>query len=350
MDVSVGELITLINGTLLSGSPDHRIVGFASLKEAKPGDLTFFYDSRYHKQLMETAATAALVPSETTQFPDKLTCIGVANPSQAFEIIVEKFGLQPIPFKAGIHPSATIGKDVVINPGLVCVGPGAVIDERAWIGDGVTIGANAYVGPDVRIGKDSFLHPNATVLQACLLGERVIIHSSAVIGADGFGYVLEKGRHRKIRQAGIVQIDNDVEVGAATTIDRARFGRTWIGEGTKIDNLVQIAHNVIVGKHCIIVSQTGIAGSSILEDYVVAAAQVGIAGHVTIGRQSTLAARAGVLKDLPGGHTYLGYPAVPIQEEQRLRVHIRRLPKTLERIKELENRLAALESQSSVGH
>ena len=350
MDVSVDELLTLVEGRLLAGDSASKIHGFASLREAEAGDLTFYYDSRYHKQFMETAATAAFVPSDATQFPENVTCIGVPNPSQAFEVVVEKFGLQPVPFKAGIHPAASIGKDVVINPERVSVGPGAVIDDRARIGDGVTIGANAYVGPDVRIGKDSFLHPNATVLQACLLGERVIIHSSAVIGSDGFGYVFEKGRHRKIRQAGIVQIDNDVEVGAATTIDRARFGRTWIGEGTKIDNLVQIAHNVIIGKHCILVSQTGIAGSAVLEDYVVAAAQVGIAGHVTIGRQATLAGRSGVLKDLPGGQTYLGFPALPIQEEQRMRVHIRRLPKTLARIKQLEDRLAALESKVEVDH
>lgn len=345
MDVRVDEILPLVNGRLLAGSLDSRILGFASLKEARSGDLTFFYDGRYQKQLMTTRATAVLVPEDARKIPGNVACIGVDDPSRAFEIVVERFGLQPVPFRPGIHPTAVIGEGVRINPAAVSIGPCATIDSGAAIADGVIIGANTHVGPDARIGKDSLLHPNVTVLQACLIGERVIIHSGTVIGSDGFGYAFEQGRHRKIRQAGIVQIDDDVEIGAGTTIDRARFGRTWIGEGTKIDNLVQIAHNVIIGKHCIVVSQTGLAGSSTLEDYVVVAAQAGVAGHVTVGARATLGGRTGVVKDLPGDQTYLGYPAMPMQEEQRLRVHLRRLPRIVERLKELEARLAALESR-----
>jgi UDP-3-O-[3-hydroxymyristoyl] glucosamine N-acyltransferase len=170
----------------------------------------------------------------------------------------------------------------------------------------------------------------------CILGSGVILHSSVVIGGDGFGYEFSQGRHRKVRQAGIVQIDNEVEIGAGTTVDRARFGRTWIGEGTKIDNLVQIGHNVVIGKHCIIVAGTAIAGSAIVGDYVVIAAQVGIAGHVTVGPQATLAARCGVTRDLPGGQTYLGFPAIPASDEKRRLASINRLPQLQARVKELE--------------
>ena len=187
---------------------------------------------------------------------------------------------------------------------------------------------------------------NSTVHTGCVIGERVVLHSGVVLGADGFGYVLDKGRHRKVRQSGIVQIDNDVEVGAGTTIDRARFGRTWIGEGTKIDNLVQIGHNVVIGRHCIVVACVAIAGSAVIGDYVVIAAQVGIAGHVSIGSQSTLGARSGVTKDLPAGQSYLGFPAGPMKEERRRIASVNRLPQLVSRIKELETRLKAVEQQT----
>lgn len=345
MDLSVSELIQLVQGDLLSGETELRIHGFASLKEARKGDLTFFYDTRYQKQLLESAATAVLVPKDATKLPDHLACIGVEDPSKAFETVVETYGLQPIPFRPGIHPTAVIGSDVRMNREKVSIAAHAVIGDRTEIGDGVTIGANTTVAPDVRIGAECLIHPNVSIYAGSLIGERVILHSGSVIGADGFGYTLEDGRHRKIRQAGIVQIDDDVEVGAGTTIDRARFGRTWIGEGSKIDNQVQIAHNVIVGKHCIIVSQTGIAGSSTLEDHVICAAQVGVGGHCTVGKGATLGGRTGATADLAPGKVYMGYPATTMQEEQRSKVYVRRLPKIVARIQELESKLAALEDQ-----
>jgi len=343
MDVRVAELLPLVEGTLLSGDPESRIRGFASLKEAADGDLTFYADPRYQKQLLASDASVILLPVGTKDLPENVVCIAVTDPSHAFELVVEKFGLQPVPFTAGLHPSAAIGKGVTLDPSLVAIGPNAVIGDGAILAEGVTIGAGAFVGPEVKVGRDSVLHANATVHQGCILGERVIIHSCAVIGADGFGYVFEDGRHRKIRQAGIVQIDDDVEIGAGTMVDRARFGRTWIGEGTKIDNLVQIGHNVVIGKHCIIIAQSGIAGSATICDYVVIAAQSGVAGHITIGSQATLASRCGATKDLPGGKTYWGYPAVPMQDEKRMQVGIRRIPEIRSHIADLESRLEALE-------
>ena len=220
--------------------------------------------------------------------------------------------------------------------------PIAVIEEGAILGNEVEVGAGCFVGRRTKLGAGTKLFANSTVHDQCILGERVNLHSGVVIGGDGFGYEFDKGRHRKVRQAGIVQIDNDVEIGAGTTVDRARFGRTWIGEGTKIDNLVQIGHNVVIGKHCIIVACTAIAGSAQIGDYVVIAAQSGIAGHVEVGSQATLAGRCGVTKSLPGGKTYLGFPAIPVAEEKRRLAGVNRLPQLTARVKELEQMVAKM--------
>jgi UDP-3-O-[3-hydroxymyristoyl] glucosamine N-acyltransferase len=347
LKISVPDLVTLVDGKLLANGPDVGISGFASLKEARTGDLSFFYDQRYEARLLATQASAVLVPMACANFPENVTCIGVGDPSRSFEKIVENYGIQPEPFAAGVHPSAEVAASAKLDATKVCIGANAVIDEDAEIADGVEIGAGCYVGRKVRIGRDAKLFANATVHLGCSLGERVILHSGVVVGADGFGYEFEKGRHRKVRQSGVVQIDNDVEIGAGSMIDRARFGRTWIGEGTKIDNLVQIGHNVVIGRHCMIVAGVAIAGSAVIGDYVVIAAQVGIAGHVCVGSQSTLGARSGVTKDLPAGQTYLGFPAGPAKEERRRIASVSRLPQLLARVKELEARLAALEQKDA---
>jgi len=341
MDITLEKLTTLIGGTLMCGNPAQTIAGFASLKEAIAGDLSFFHGARYEQRLVGTKASAVLVPVGWTEFPEGIACIAVTDPSRSFEQVVETYGFQPAPFNPGIHPSAVVDDSVTLDRSRVSIGPHAVIEAGATLGNEVEIGAGSFVGRNAVIGAGSKLHANVTVQAECKLGERVILHSGVVIGADGFGYEFDKGRHRKVRQAGIVQIDNDVEIGAGTTIDRARFGRTWIGEGTKIDNLVQIGHNVVVGKHCIIVACVAIAGSAIVGDYVVIAAQVGIAGHVTVGSQATLAGRSGGTRDLPGGKTYFGFPAIPANEEKRRIASVSRLPQLMARVKELERQLAA---------
>jgi UDP-3-O-[3-hydroxymyristoyl] glucosamine N-acyltransferase len=282
------------------------------------------------------------VEARLGSFPANVACIGVSDPSKSFEKIVEAYGVQPQPFVPGVHPSAVVAASATLDPTKVCVGANAVIDEHASIADGVEIGAGCYVGRSTSIGRGSKLFPNVTLHIGCTLGERVVLHSGVVVGADGFGYEFDNGKHRKVRQSGIVQIDDDVEVGAGTTIDRARFGRTWIGEGTKIDNLVQIGHNVVIGRHCIVVACTAIAGSAVIGDYVVIAAQVGIAGHVSVGSQSTLGARSGVTKDLPAGQNYLGFPAAPVKEERQRIASVNRLPQLMKRVKELEKKLEDL--------
>ena len=339
MRISSNELATILGGEVVAGDGESAVSGFASLDEALPGDLSFFYDARYRDLLKQTKASVVLVPPGFDDFPAGVVCIRVDKPSEAFETVVERYGFHATPFQAGVHASAVIHESVVFDPAKVSIGPNAVVSAGAELGEGVEIGAGAFVGGGVRIGSGSKLHPNSTIHEGCLIGERVILHSGVVIGADGFGYEFKDGRHRKVRQAGLVQIDNDVEIGAGTTVDRARFGRTWIGEGTKIDNLVQIGHNVVIGKHCIIVACCAIAGSVRIGDYVVMAAQCGVAGHVSIGSGVTLGARCGVTKDIPPGRTsYLGYPAVPAGEEKRRLGGINRLPKLSARVKALEER------------
>ncbi len=337
MHTTLDELAELLEGELVAGDPATVVTGFASLLEALPGDLSFFHDTRYRDQLKATKASALLAPQGFDGLPEGVACIEVEQPSGAFEKVVDRFGYHCQPFTPGVHRTAVIDETVEFDPAQVSVGANAVIGARAVLGQGVEIGPGCAVGREVRIGDGSKLFANATVHDGCVLGAGVILHSGVVIGADGFGYEFEAGRHRKVRQAGFVQIDNDVEIGAGTTVDRARFGRTWIGEGTKIDNLVQIGHNVVIGRHCIIVACCAIAGSARIGDYVVMAAQCGVAGHVSVGSGVTLGGRCGVTKNLPPGRvTYLGFPAVPVGEEKRRLGGINRLPKLNARVRSLE--------------
>lgn len=229
-----------------------------------------------------------------------------------------------------------IGKNVTLGEG-VSIQPCAVVEDGARIGAGTVLGAHAFVGAEAAIGANCTIHPRVTVAARCLVGDRVILHSGAVLGGDGFGFEFANGRHVKVPQTGIVQLDDDVEIGANTTIDRARFGRTWIGEGTKIDNLVQIGHNVVIGKHCIIVSQTGISGSTRLGDYVTFGGQAAAVGHIEIGSRAMIGARGGVSKSVREGEILWGSPvAMPIREAKEQLALIRRLPKLYQRVKKLE--------------
>ena len=312
MNITLKEIALAVGGTLSADAQDSVITGLASLAEARGGDLSFFYDPRYARQLSASQATAVLVPVGFTDLPAGVAGIHVAAPSQAFEKLVAKFYPPAYPFTPGIHPTAVIAESAKLDRSKVQIDAHAVIDAEVELADGVHVGAGCFVGRGARIGKDSVLNANVTVQHGSLIGERVVLHSGVVIGADGFGYEFEAGRHRKIPQVGIVQLEDDIEIGAGTMVDRARFGRTWIGSGTKIDNLVQIGHNVTIGRHCIIVAGAAIAGSATIGDYVVIAAQSGVAGHVNVGSGCTLGGRSGVTKDLPAGQvTYLGFPAQP---------------------------------------
>lgn len=334
MNASIEELAALVGGRVIGDSASARITGVASVSDALEGDITFFGNTKYLPALRASRATCALVPEGFAETIPAIQ-IQVANPSLAFSQVVERFAPAPVVFAPGIHPTAVVSPEAKLGEG-VSIQAHAVIEPGAQIGDRTVIGANVYVGHETRIGVDCLIHPNASIRERCVLGDRVIVHCGAVIGSDGFGFEMVEGRYVKIPQIGIVQIDNDVEIGANATLDRARFGRTWVGEGTKIDNLVQIAHNVVIGKQSILCSQVGVSGSSKLGNYVTLAGQAGIVGHIEIGDQAVVAAQSGVSKNIPPKQIWLGSPAIPIQDQKVNLAHISRLPKLIERVKKLE--------------
>jgi len=336
MTLTINEITTLVEGTLLSGHGDAPIHGVASLVEAQSTDLAFFANPKYLPDLKTTLAGVVLVrPDVEVTISGGL--IAVENPSLAFTSIMAKFRPEPPHWASGIHPRAVIGENCHIAE-TASIQPNAVIEPGVTIGEGTVVGANSYIGHGSILGDNCLIYPNVTIRERSQIGHRVIIHSGAVIGSDGYGFEMNAGRHQKIPQIGIVQLDNDVEIGANTTIDRARFGRTWIGEGTKIDNLVQIAHNVVIGKHCLIISQAGISGSTQLGNYVIVAGGAGIVGHVKIGDQAVIAAKAGISKNIPAGTKWMGYYAEPAKDMAEKMAYLSRLPKLFDRVKALENR------------
>jgi UDP-3-O-[3-hydroxymyristoyl] glucosamine N-acyltransferase len=344
--LTLSELARWVDGDIVRGGLDLSLTGMAALDAAGPQDVSFLGNEKYYGQFLTTRAAAVIVPRGVTDGAESTALIAVENPSLAFAVVVRHFAAATRKFVPGIHPKAYVDPAAVLDPTKVRVNAGAVVMAGARIGDGSDIGPNVVIGDDVTIGVDCRILANASIRERCVLGDRVILQPGAVIGSDGYGYEFSEGRHKKIDQVGIVEIGDDVEIGANTTIDRARFGKTIIGEGTKIDNLVQIGHNVVIGKHCLIVAQNGISGSSRLGDYVTSAGQVGIVGHITIGDKVTLTARSGVTTDLPGGEIYSGRPAKPYREEMKLRAHVRRLPKLIERVKALENSLKIAADES----
>jgi UDP-3-O-[3-hydroxymyristoyl] glucosamine N-acyltransferase len=348
VELTVSELAALVGGQLASGADGSATISrAASLAEATSGDVTFFGTPKYLAQLRVTKATAALVPADFAEAVPP-ACIRCADPSAAFSIIVGKLAPPPVRFLPGVHPTAVVGRDVKFAKD-VSIQPFAVIEDGAEIGERSVVGAHGYVGHGARIGTDCVLHPRVTIAARCTLGNRVTIHSGSVIGADGFGYDFQQGRYVKIPQTGIVQVDDDVEIGANTCVDRARFGRTWIGAGTKLDNLVQVGHNVIMGKHCIVCGHTGIAGSAVIGNYVTIAGLVGVAGHIEIGDQAIVAGHSGVTKSVPAKQTVMGMPATPAIEFKEQNFHVRTLGKLKARVRDLEKRLGEPEEEPPAG-
>jgi UDP-3-O-[3-hydroxymyristoyl] glucosamine N-acyltransferase len=335
MSFVLQELAALSGGTLV-GDPTLKITGAASLGEATPGEISFFTDRKYIGPLRKTRASAIFVPPDFSE-PVNAAQIRVSNPTKAFEQVLLKFAPKRITFAPGVHPSAIVDPSVQLGK-RVSIQPLAVIEAGAKIGGDTIVGAGSYVGHETVIGSACHIYPNVTIRERSRIGSHVIIHSGAVIGADGFGFEMVDGRHQKIHQLGIVQIDDDVEIGANTTIDRARFGRTWIQEGVKIDNLVQIAHNVVIGKNSVIVAQTGVSGSTRVGEGVMMGGQVGIVGHLEIGDGTAIGAQSGVSKSTPGG-VWFGSPAVPLPEAKQQIAWIHRLGKLFARVKEIEKKL-----------
>ncbi len=338
--MTTGEVAKLLGGTV-EGDPQLSLTGFAPAHTARSGDLTFAENELYFAAAEGSAAAAVLVGPDNPQ--STKTLIRVQQPRVAFARVLPLF-FPEASFPAGVHATAVVAASAQIAA-TAHIGPHCIVGERVRIGERSALLGGNYVGDDGVLGEDVRIYPNAVLYPRTQVGNRVRIHSGAVVGSDGYGYVLDQGTHRKIPQVGHVVIQDDVEIGANTTIDRGALGATVIGRGTKIDNLVQIAHNVVTGEHCLIVSQVGIAGSTRLGSYVTLAGQVGIAGHLKLGNRSTVGAQSGVMNHVPEGEKWLGSPAVSEKQAKRQYIALSRLPDLCRQVEELEERLRALDER-----
>ncbi|MBM3880006.1 MAG: UDP-3-O-(3-hydroxymyristoyl)glucosamine N-acyltransferase [Verrucomicrobia bacterium] len=336
MPFTIAELAERLGGEVV-GDRTVQVSGLAPAERARPGDLTFAENEAYFARADQSAASAILVAGPFQSARKVL--IRVPQARIAFAKVLPLFFPEPT-FPPGIHPTAVVAPTAQVDP-TAHVGPYCVIGERVQIGArSVLEGAN-HIGQDCQIGESVRLFPQVTLYPQTQLGHRVRIHAGTVVGSDGFGYVVDQGQHRKIAHIGSVIVQDDVEIGANVAIDRGALGPTVIGRGTKIDNLVQIAHNVVTGEHCLLIGQAGIAGSTRLGDYVTLAGQVGLAGHLKIGHRVIVAAQSGVMHDIPDGEKWLGSPAQPNQQTKRQIVALQHLPELLRRVDALEKQLGS---------
>ncbi len=343
MKIRLKDAADFVGGTVI-GNPDVEISGIAKIEEAKEGDLTFLYLPSYEKYLETTKASAVIISPEFKKTRSDLSYIEVQNPNVAFQKIITTFlkpklNLSGIDSSASIHPTAKIGKNVAI-------GKNVVVSENCEIGDNTFIFHNTVLMDNVKIGSNTIIYPNVTIRENCIVGNNVIIHSNTCIGSDGFGYVLnEKGEYEKVPQIGNVVIEDDVEIGSNVSVDRAALGSTLIKKGVKIDNLVQVAHNVVIGEHTAIAAQSGISGSTKIGKHCMIAGQSGFVGHIEIADGTIIGAQSGVSKSIKKSGKYRGTPAEEMSTQLRLEAHIRNLPQYSERIKKLEEKIAFLESK-----
>ena len=342
MKKKLKELAEWVDGIAV-GDGETEISGVAAFEEARAGEITFIARPKYLSKLGETNASAIIVSKEVTQADKPLLC--VTHPHLAFAKILTLFFHKPYQPKGidpntWISPTAKLGKDLTLHP-FVYVG------DRCLIGDRVTLYPGVYVGEDAAVGEDSTLYPNVSVYPGAVVGKRVILHSGVVIGSDGFGYVKEGKKNIKIPQVGTVEIEDDVELGANTTVDRAALGRTIIRRGTKIDNLVQVAHNVVIGEDSILCAQAGISGSTKIGSNVTLAGQVGVVDHVEIGDNVIVGAQAGVMNDLPANQAYVGTPSYPHREFLRMTAVFPKLPEMRKTLIDMEKRLKKIEEAFS---
>ncbi len=329
----LGELAEQLGGRPVEGDADFVVSGVGSLPEGGPGDLGFVRSASFLDALESSRIGALVAPPGISAGGRPV--IRSDRPNLDFARAAQLLMPMPRP-AAGVHPSAVIDPEADVDP-TASIGALVVVEAGARVGARTVIGSHACVGERVVVGEDCVLHANVVVQRDVRIGSRVILHPGAVIGADGFGYEIdEKGAFEKVPQVGTVEIGDDVEIGAGTTVDRARLGATRIGDGVKIDNLVQIGHNCVVGANSVIVAQSGLAGSTVLEDHVVVMAQAGLANHVTVGAGSMLAARSGVIESVPPGSHMFGFPAMPGRTWHRTMAWLARLPELARRVRALE--------------
>jgi len=338
--MKLNDLAVLL-GAELSGSGDAEITGAAGVREAGEGHITFIAGKNYLKDLERSRASAVLVPMDTPDMP--LPMLRVKNPRLAFARAIELFYVKPysptgISDRTGVGKDVTIGKDCSIHPF-------AVLADNVRIGNRVVIYPGVYVGQDSVIDDDSVIYANVSIGHKIALGKRVIVHSGTVIGSDGFGFVTEGGTHHKIPQVGGVIIEDDVEIGANCSIDRATLGNTLIKKGTKLDNAVHVAHNVAIGEHCLIAGQVGIAGSSTLGNYVVFGGQVAVSDHITLGDGVMAGGRAVITKDVEAGQVIAGFYAMPVRDWLKVQAVLPKLPELKKAIANMERQITILKEK-----
>lgn len=333
--LTTGKLVELTGG-ILQGSDDVPISGIAEANLVQPGEVTYAVNEKFVAKLLKANAGCAIIPSSTDkEIIFSYPVIRSSNPALAFAMVLQYFERKPTIPEVLIHPSVVVALSTYVGSNTV-VGPHTVIDEDTRIGTNSRIGSNCYIGNNVTIGNNTIIAPNVTIRDDSIIGDRVIIHSGTVIGTDGYGFVHTGEKYVKIPQIGLVEIGDDVEIGSMVCIDRATIGKTIIGKGTKIDNLVQIGHNVVLGENCALVSQVGISGSTIVGDNCRFAGQAATSGHLTIGNNTTIGARGVAMKDIPENSFVSGFPARPHQEEQKIKASLPRLPELIKKIRKLE--------------
>src|ERR1039457_3280363 len=337
MSFTATQIAETLQGEI-AGDGSILLTGLAPAEHARAGDLTFAENASYFAAAEQSQAAAILVAGPFVSSSKVL--IRVPNVRVALaRVLPVFFPSEELP--CGIHPSAVIAISARINP-TAHIGPSCVLGARVRLGARSVLMGGNDLRADCQLGDDVCLFPNVVLYRQTQLGSRVTIHAGTVIGSDGFGYVLDEGRHRKMLQLGNVVIHDDVEIGANAAIDRGALGSTVIGQGTKIDNLVHVAHNVTIGRHCLVLGQVGFAGSTRLGDYCVIASQSGIAGHLTLGNQATVGAKSGVMRDIPDKGTVLGIPAAPDKQAKRQMIALQQLPELIRRTRELEKQVAEL--------
>ena len=339
--MNLDQIARLLDGELV-GDPDLEIKGLGKIEAAGPGELTFLANPKYTKFLSTTKASAVLVSKE---FEDiSIPHIRVADPYLGFLLVLEQLNPPKAPGFTGIDPSANIDPDAHLAED-VCIGPLVYIGKNVTIGRGTVLYPGCVILDDVQIGENCKFYPNVSIREECLIGNNVIIHDGTVIGSDGFGFAPGASEYRKIPQRGIVRIEDDVEIGANCAIDRATIGETLIKKGCKLDNLIQIAHNVVIGENTVIAAQTGVSGSTKIGRNVTVAGQVGIVGHITIGDKSIIAAQSGISKDVPAGEIWFGDPAQPIMKQKKVEASLRHLPEIARKVHQLEKLSIELEEK-----
>jgi UDP-3-O-[3-hydroxymyristoyl] glucosamine N-acyltransferase len=339
MPYTVAEIAAHLGGEVRGGDPSLVLKGFAPADRAQPGDLTFAENENYFARADQSAAAAILVDGAFES--SRKILIHVPNARVAFAKVLPLFFPEPV-FAPGIHPTAVVAASAKVDPSAH-LGAHCVLGEGVRIGPRSVLHGGNHVGAQCQLGEEVHLFPNVVLYPGTEIGNRVRIHSSSVVGSDGFGYVQDGGVHVKVPQIGSVIIRDDVEIGACVTIDRGALGPTIIGRGTKIDNLVQIAHNVTIGEHCLVVSQVGVAGSCKIGNYVILAGQAGLAGHLKIGNRVAVAAQSGVMHSIPDGEKWMGSPAQPDRQAKRQMIALQQLPDLLRRFRELEKKLGVSE-------